>query len=281
MEYIYSNIDQDVLSYHNTKSIFSKELEHKYHRHNAYEIYLFIGEEAKFYIEQDCYSLKKGDLVIVNPSELHRSNYMDGSEYESIGLNLKGRVINELSTSKTNLLECFNIYSPNKKRVVHLEKKQLNNFIESIKKITKANEIKNYGYEIIVSALLAQLLVSINILFKKQADSTRSIMPQIVQKTMIFIKENLPGDLSLLTLQKNLSYNGTYISCCFKKHTGLTLREYIIDQRIILAKELLSKGKTVQEVCIESGFNDYSNFIRTFSKVTGRSPGKYRQKDSF
>ncbi|MBQ3028199.1 MAG: AraC family transcriptional regulator, partial [Lachnospiraceae bacterium] len=42
------------------------------------------------------------------------------------------------------------------------------------------------------------------------------------------------------------------------------------------AKALLQEGASVTEACYRSGFNDYANFIRSFKKVTGVSPGKYR-----
>lgn len=61
----------------------------------------------------------------------------------------------------------------------------------------------------------------------------------------------------------------------FKKYTGLTLREYIADLKIEEAKKLLLSGENVSDACCKSGFSDYSNFIRTFTKATGLSPGKY------
>ena len=47
------------------------------------------------------------------------------------------------------------------------------------------------------------------------------------------------------------------------------------EQHCIKAQELLRGGATVTEACEGSGFNNYSHFIRTFSKVTGLSPKQY------
>ncbi|WP_159413111.1 helix-turn-helix transcriptional regulator [Ruminiclostridium josui] len=55
----------------------------------------------------------------------------------------------------------------------------------------------------------------------------------------------------------------------------MTLREYILDRRIEEAKRLLSNGENVSEACCKSGFSNYSNFIRSFTKLVGISPGKY------
>jgi AraC-like DNA-binding protein len=46
-------------------------------------------------------------------------------------------------------------------------------------------------------------------------------------------------------------------------------------KRIALAKQYLIEGYNVSESCELSGFNDYSNFIRTFKNITGYSPTNY------
>ena len=102
-----------------------------------------------------------------------------------------------------------------------------------------------------------------------------NIMPEIVLKTMQYIETNLTDELSLAALSSAIGYSPKYISSQFKRNTGLSLREYIFDKRIEHSKKLLMKGKSVSEASLMSGFNDYSNFIRSFTKKTGTSPGHY------
>lgn len=44
-----------------------------------------------------------------------------------------------------------------------------------------------------------------------------------------------------------------------------------------IAQKLLNQGKTATEACYLSGFNNYSNFSRSFSNITGKSPGKFQK----
>lgn len=101
-------------------------------------------------------------------------------------------------------------------------------------------------------------------------------MPKLICHTMFFIKNPLTEPIYLSELSKNLCLSSDYISHEFKKYTGLTLRSYILNERITLAKTLLAEGKNVTEACYMSGFSDYSNFIRSFTKIIGISPGRYR-----
>ena len=66
-----------------------------------------------------------------------------------------------------------------------------------------------------------------------------------------------------------------YMSAQFKRHTGFTIRDYFLNLKVSKACELLRNGADVKEACYRSGFRDYANFIRSFKKLTGSTPGKY------
>ncbi|WP_244169688.1 MULTISPECIES: AraC family transcriptional regulator [Paenibacillus] len=50
---------------------------------------------------------------------------------------------------------------------------------------------------------------------------------------------------------------------------------HVLDRRIALAKSCLSGGLSITEACYQSGFSDYANFIRSFTKTVGISPGRF------
>src|SRR5690554_3118142 len=68
-----------------------------YHRHNGYEIYLFLKGTIRFYIENRCYELKKGDLVLLNKKEMHRAVCLKKTFYERISIYISETYINKLS----------------------------------------------------------------------------------------------------------------------------------------------------------------------------------------
>jgi YesN/AraC family two-component response regulator len=61
----------------------------------------------------------------------------------------------------------------------------------------------------------------------------------------------------------------------FKKATGFSVNEYIINCRIIKARELLKENLPVSKTGEMVGYCNVSHFIRTFSKLTGLSPKQY------
>lgn len=102
-------------------------------------------------------------------------------------------------------------------------------------------------------------------------------MPKIVAKTMRYISENFEKQLTLTELAADANCSVAYLSRIFKQHTGMTLYQYITAIRIANAQILLRKGLSVTEVCFAAGFNDCSNFICKFKKVTGITLLKFQK----
>lgn len=64
----------------------------------------------------------------------------------------------------------------------------------------------------------------------------------------------------------------------FKKYYGCTPNQYLQDVRIQKAKQLLQKGKTIDEACYAIGFKSKTSFISLFKKKTGKTPLTYQNK---
>lgn len=63
----------------------------------------------------------------------------------------------------------------------------------------------------------------------------------------------------------------------FKKVTGKTFTQFLNEYRLVHASKLLAEEKmSINDVCFESGFSNYSHFNKQFSKFTGKNPSAYR-----
>jgi YesN/AraC family two-component response regulator len=209
---------------------------------------------------------------------MHRCLCLDNQLYERIGINIKESVFERLSSPLTNLLACFQSHSLGQNNLVHLSDKQMEYYLSLGSKLNKALCSNEFGHDILANSYLSELLVFINSLYQISTYIGKNIMPELVHDTMAYVEDHLTEDITLKQLSQKFCFNGAYISRIFKEHTGLTLRSYILEQRLTLAKRLLAQGKNVSEACYMSGFMDYANFIRSFTKFVGTSPGKYKQK---
>ncbi|CAM3240084.1 AraC family transcriptional regulator [Paenibacillus lupini] len=272
-DYLYDPLPEDLLTLHKSGRNFSSV----FHRHDGYEIYLFLHGNVNFYFEQFCYKLKKGDLIFIRPDEFHRAVCLDSSLYERIVINIKQSYIERLSTPQSDLHRCFEGTLNMRTHIISLNEPTMSELTRLVHKLQEVVDSKKYGDDLLVDVYLSQILIMINIAFQSEkAEGPLNIMPKLLVDITQLIEAHLSDTVTLQLLSAKLFLNGTYISRKFKEYTGLTLQQYLVDKRIALAKQHLTEGKSVTETCYLSGFKNYSNFIRTFTKQTGISPGRYR-----
>ncbi|RCW45457.1 response regulator transcription factor [Paenibacillus prosopidis] len=103
---------------------------------------------------------------------------------------------------------------------------------------------------------------------------------RLVQEVMNYVASNYRNidlDLTMIAGHMNLSTN--HLGKLFKEETGTSIKQYISDYRIDLAKKLVEsehyKMHTIAELC---GFASASYFVKVFKASTDLSPLQYRKK---
>jgi two-component system response regulator YesN len=106
------------------------------------------------------------------------------------------------------------------------------------------------------------------------------IQTQQVASAKAYIRQHLDDvELSLRSVCKHVSMSTSHYSSIFKAHTGKTFIEYVTNERMAKAKELLKLTDLKSyEIAHKVGFNDPHYFSVTFKKATGDSPTEYRNK---
>lgn len=100
-----------------------------------------------------------------------------------------------------------------------------------------------------------------------------------VYKAVKYIKENLEKKLTREDVAVYVHLNEDYLSRVFKEKTGYTIREYIIKEKMKLAKELLaSTNMSISIIALKTGFVNFSHFSRIFKKCEGITPNEYRER---
>ena len=92
---------------------------------------------------------------------------------------------------------------------------------------------------------------------------------------LTFINQNISQPITIEQLAGQFYLSESYICRIFKSATGTTINKYITARRISIAKAVLNENSNVMEAFERSGFTDYSNFFKAFTKAVGISPKKY------
>ena len=195
--------------------------------------------------------------------------------HERIVISIHPDFFKELSTPSTNLGACFTERPDWFSHRVSLNKDQQKRFLYFINKITSAD---GYAHDIIERSAFMELMVMINQL--SLANETTELTTEFkynhqVDDILSYINNNIALPLSTTQLADAFYLSESYICRIFKSATGTTINKYITARRISIAKSLLNGGASVTEAFEKSGFTDYSNFFKAFTKAVGVSPKKY------
>jgi AraC-like DNA-binding protein len=88
-----------------------------------------------------------------------------------------------------------------------------------------------------------------------------------------------PHDLSTLAQKTGVSV--AYLCRLFKGYTGKTVIEYLVERRIQAAIWKLREGdEKIISIALNCGFNDLAYFNRTFKRIVGTTPSRYRRRIS-
>ena len=254
------------------------------HHHDFYEIYFFLSGNVQYNIESRSYLLTPGDVLLISPMELHQPMFgQDHRVYERIVLWMDKKFLDKLCIPGQELSRCFDTTLPGHTNLLRPEgvQRQLLQFVlEQL--LVEMTEDEPYR-ETMTMAYLAQVLVYLNRLAMKN-ERIEQVQNQdtAVYNVLGYINEHYSDDLSLDHLANTFFISKYHLSREFQRLVGTSVHRYIVQKRLVMAKQMLGQGVPSSEVYQQCGFGDYSNFYRAFKQEYQISPKDFvtRLKES-
>jgi AraC-like DNA-binding protein len=246
------------------------------HHHDFYECYFFVSGDVTYLIEGKTYYLKSGDIVLINSKELHQAIINNKQEnYERIVLWLDRTFLRQLSTEETNLSRCFE--EEYRRNVLRGDIEFQHNIKALLLKLLSLENYKGIGRELLYKAYIAEIMVYLNdFAFNEEvhlgSDIKRS---NLIDEIIEYINNHIDEDITVDMISEEFYLSKFHLSRKFKKHTGTTIHRYIVQKKLIQAKELILKEIPVIDVYKQCGFGDYSNFFRAFKNEYGVTPKQF------
>jgi AraC family transcriptional regulator len=105
-------------------------------------------------------------------------------------------------------------------------------------------------------------------------------LPQSQLKRVIdYMKANLTQDLSILDLATLTSMSASHFSRSFKQSVGIAPYQYLMQQRVERAKQLLEKKSiAISTIALDCGFANQTHLTKAFRQMTGMTPKAYQKR---
>ncbi|WP_266365564.1 AraC family transcriptional regulator [Tellurirhabdus rosea] len=155
---------------------------------------------------------------------------------------------------------------------------ELNSLIEKIIRVFRENNsLKPIFIDISLKELILRLMQTRvrNVLL---TETRQHLNTHRLAYVIEYIRQNLTRNLSINELCNKACLSKSHFFRLFKNELGLSPVQFILNERIRLAKQILSNpAKSITDACYESGFNSLTHFSSAFRSVERVSPREYKQ----
>ena len=239
------------------------------HSHDGYGFGVVVRGTLGFrYLGVDHYALP-GTINLVCPGECHDGHGVteDGWSYRMfyISPGLMGAIIGD-GVEKQNALPFF--------RTGVIEDQDLARQLLRSHQYIMESSGDNLGIEESIFALIIGLV-------RSHADE-KLILPGVsrgarrIQRVVEKLEDEYNLNHRLETLASLAGYSKYHFLRVFRKHTGLTPRNYLHQIRTRRSEQMIRDGLDLSDIAYCTGFSDQSHFTRTFKSINGVTPGIYR-----
>ncbi|MCU0438274.1 MAG: AraC family transcriptional regulator [Raineya sp.] len=152
----------------------------------------------------------------------------------------------------------------------------------TINRLIRISKEDNQAKDIFANMALQELLIRLmqtqarEVIFSNYHKYTTSHRFAYVVE---YIQNHLTDNLSVKQLSDLACMSEPHFYRSFKRELGIAPMEYVLQEKIKLAKKLLTDtSKSITDVCFQSGFNSLNHFCSIFKKMEQMSPKQYQDK---
>ena len=243
--------------------------EFEWHYHDFHKIIVFVSGKVTYHIEGKAYQLKPQDILLVSQGAIHKPEIDPSIPYERYIFWIR----DDLSSPELNT--CFQKANDRSFNLIRLDSVLQEKLKDLLPEIEHSLRDTQFGDSILSKALFALFMVYINRIFLKSSsapDQKSYSSDSQVEQLLKYINRNLSENLSIDHLAEKFFFSKYHMMRKFKKETGYTIHNYIISKRLLHARSLITQGTPVMKAAMQSGFQDYTAFVRAYKKQFGTVP---------
>lgn len=241
---------------------------YKAHSHAEFSIGMITAGRTCLTIKNENIVLSQGEVVFIEPEEVHACNPISGEARSYYMLYIDNRwCLEQLSRMYGVSVEKFTCHHRVMKDHVLFEK-----IMRYVELFITHDSLKN-------AEKLEQELQSLLMSHCSPVFSTRSehgLACEIQQRLL----QDFTQPPLLEALAQELGYSQESVIRTFKRHFGITPKAFLNNRRIEQAKLLLRSGMNIVDVAYEVGFSDQSQLHRAFVNYTASTPKQYKHTAS-
>ena len=245
-----------------------------FHSHDFYEFYFFFSGNVTYYVEDEEYDLKKGDVLIIPPGKMHRPVIEKREIYERYVLWINKSFLSENKGVREYVKQIHELTDEKNTHCITFDpegQRWIRSMMdEAFCQYASSEELSGVAAESSIILILNRIRDEL-----RSMERVRNKGGGRIHQVIAYLNEHYVKNPTLDELADHFYVSKYYLAHEFKEYTKTTIHRYILEKKINLARTLLQSGERPQEVYVSCGFSTYSNFYKAFVERMGVPPGRY------
>lgn len=250
------------------------------HYHDGYEFLLNARGGGTYQLDHQLLHLQPYQLVIIRPNQPHGMiSLPPAPEAERLLVRVDTAILNQMQYAGTSMKGILDRFLSQPVSIIllspqdYLQLKSISSVIRPPQEVlTPLERIEVIGA---LSVLLSR--------FCQAATDARQLEKTLAQDSLLqdvynHILERFSEDCSLEALSTRFNVSKFHLSHRFSEIYGMSLHQFVLHCRMAYAQLLIRHGEPMMSIAYQCGFNDYSTFVRAFTRYNGTTPRNWRRQ---
>ena len=256
----------------------------QYHCHDYYELYIHIRGGEYMGVDNRLFQLKPNQVFILPPFCMHGlSCTKEMRNYERSYLNLSPEVMRVLSCGQIDLDQFFRSHTSGSVCTYQLTDQDASQYVAWIRRI-RDNQVKhadeNDAFHRFENYTLLMNILNLLCRTMRRTEPVEGEFfgNSVIQEVLEYINNHYTQPIRIENLARSFGVSVSWLSHEFTRFTNRSVYDYVLYRRVMLARQQMLGDASLNDIAYQCGFNDYSNFLRSFTKIAGVSPSRYRKE---
>lgn len=236
--------------------------------HADVECQFIIQGKGAYFIDGHEYQFERDSFLIMFPNNPHFFKSEHNCRIEKISLVFRRKYIAEI-LGKIKFFKDMPHY-------IKLNQNESSTVRMLLNKIMKEQQQRQIFWAESMQAKLGELFILI-----KRASQRPQLQLKtnpLVTQMLGWIEGHFLNSFSVAAMAAHFGYSADYLTRCFKQSSGIGIKHYILQRRIVEAKKILESRPEIKidSIAESVGFSHFTVFNRAFKNIIGVTPSTYR-----
>ena len=268
-----------IVNYTYTSSLNFKGTEAFYmHNHDIFELSVITKGKMDMQVDAVIYEASEGDIIVINPYELHSGKWYEGveCEYKTLTCNLNSLLFSGFGGMKSEIQNLLTSKYGFKNKISSSDSfaAEITNHIKQ----AYAAKSKTGAHNI--CTVITHTFAIFSLLFEHYYEELplieRKNNKHFFKAVTVYLEENYQKKISTANISASLYMSESQFCHIFKKYYNNSFSKFLCKYRVMkAAKEIRFEEKSLAEIARDVGFTSYQYFARAFKAHIGCSPSAY------